>query len=165
MFTFCSRMRYLRAMPHPSEPDPHLDIPAIRAVARRVALLLAKGIGEPVALREAIALFGGPCARPSRLTKQGGKMAFAEAKARGLPNLGEPMPQMTLPSSLLAALAAPAQPGDQRASTMLRSARLAPPLEAPQPSQPRIGGHGENWSASAEDVRGNLRLILGGASQ
>lgn len=152
-------------MRYPSAPDPNLDIPAIRVVAHRVALMLAKGIGEPAALREAVALVGGPCAKSRRLAKQGGKMAVAVAKARALLNSGEPVPQVRLPSSLLATLTAPVQPADQQALANPRSACPAAPLEAPWLHQRRTSGEAGKWSAHAESVRGNLRLILGGAGR
>jgi hypothetical protein len=96
-----------------------------------------------------------PCL-PRALANCGRELAMAEAKARKpLPECG-PASRAAPPLALLAALARPAQPGDELVV-----------LQAPGTPQergvPQTRRDGER-PTGVEYARGNLRLILGGRS-
>jgi hypothetical protein len=144
-------------MPKHTAPDPGISVIAVRTAAQRAACLYAKGVGDRMVLKEAAAIFASLCpALPRPSAKRGRELAMTEAKARKpLPEC-EPALRTAPPLALLAALARPAQPGDDPAAL--------PASGTPQDRRvPQTRRDGEK-PAGVEYARGNLRLIPGGRS-
>ncbi|HZF75412.1 MAG TPA: hypothetical protein VE033_06210 [Acetobacteraceae bacterium] len=132
-------------------PDPRTDILAIRRVARHAACLLPKGVGERVVLREAARMFERACPGLPRALLRGGKaLVQAEILARQPVPVPASRPAASPPRALLAALAAPCQPGDTDSAPAAPGQAGAVPMrpEARPPRMPPRGGH--------------LRVIQGG---
>jgi hypothetical protein len=108
-------------------------------------------------LKEAAAVVSSLCpGLPRLLAKRGWSLATAEAKAqKPLPECG-PASRTVPPLALLAALARPAQPGDNLGIL----AETGTPQERGVPQTRR----GSERLAEVAYTRGNLRLIPGGRS-